>query len=67
MKAKHFQKGPKWTEDPLKWYFRREDWPTDGCHGIILALGEDHQSLPLCVFLGKVLSPISNLCDVICL
>lgn len=39
--------------------------PTDGCHGIILALGEDHHSLPLCVRLGKVLGLLSNLCNVV--
>lgn len=40
---------------------------TDGCNGVVLALGEDHHSLPLCVLLGEVLGLLCDLCNIICL
>lgn len=41
--------------------------PTNGCNSVVLALGEDHHSLPVFVLLGEVLGHLCNLCNVICL
>lgn len=39
--------------------------PTNSCNGVVLALSEDHHSLPLVIFFRKVLGLLRNFCDVI--
>lgn len=41
--------------------------PTNSCNSVVLALGEDHHSLPLCVVLREVLGLLCDLRNVICL
>lgn len=45
----------------------QKKWPTNSCNSVVLALGEDHHSLPVHVLLGEVLGLLCNLCNVICL
>ena len=41
------------------------NWLTNSGDSVVLALGEDHHSLPLPVGLGEVLGLLGDLCNVI--
>lgn len=74
MEGKDIQKGPKLgmlqveiREDKQTKKKRKQKLPTNSCDSVVLALGEDHHSLPLCVVFGEVLGLLRNLRNVICL
>ena len=46
-------------------WVRGRGFRTNSCHGVVLALGEDHDSLPLLVDFGQALGLPRHLCNVV--